>query len=158
MLISLAGNSHIRDYHTTGMSLIELLVVLSIISGVLYVVTPNFYNGFDSLRMKQLVRNIVSDLRLTQSSALKTGKQQTWTLDVKKHQYWSSLSGEKTNYPINVNIELTTASQEQLTDDIAAIRFFPSGGATGGKLELRQDAMSYTLSVDWLTGIVSVDD
>ena len=51
---------------------------------------------------------------------------------------------------------LFTARSEQLSEKGGAIRFFPDGSSTGGRITLSIDSMRYLVNVDWLTGRVKV--
>jgi hypothetical protein len=41
---------------------------------------------------------------------------------------------------------------------IGQIRFFPDGSSTGGRIGLSRNDRRAAVAVDWLTGLVSVDD
>ena len=40
--------------------------------------------------------------------------------------------------------------------DIVAIRFFPEGAATGGRIVLSRERAAWQIDVEWLTGEVTV--
>ncbi len=58
--------------------------------------------------------------------------------------------------PSDLEIRMLTARSEQLDESIANIRFFPDGSSTGGRITLRGGSDDYDVSVDWITGRISV--
>lgn len=141
-----------------GFSLIEMLVVLAIISFIVVIATPSFFNGFDSLKVKQTIRTMSANIIQTRASAINTGKQQTWTLDLKNRQFWSSSTDLKKSYPTDIDVEFTTGSRERRSDTLASIRFFPNGSSTGAKLAIQKKNYRYTAQIDWLTGMLIIDE
>jgi len=141
-----------------GFSLLELLVVLSIISTILYIAAPNFFRSFDNFKTKQLFRNMVADIRTTRIQSINTGQQQVWTIDLENRQFWSTVKNKKQSYKEDVNVTLTTASREQQSNKVASIRFFPNGSSTGARLELNKSTFTYVAEVDWLTGMLTLHD
>jgi general secretion pathway protein H len=58
--------------------------------------------------------------------------------------------------PEPLRLRTTVADIELNADQTAAIRFLPSGGATGGTVEiLRPGGAGVRLTVDWLSGGVT---
>ena len=60
--------------------------------------------------------------------------------------------------PASLDLKATVASIELGQDNIAAIRFLPTGGSTGGTIDvIRHSGAGVRLSVDWLSGHVAQD-
>ena len=57
-----------------------------------------------------------------------------------------------------IAVTFQTARQEQVSEAIGQIRFFPDGSSTGGRIGLSRDERRAIVAVDWLTGLVSVED
>lgn len=58
--------------------------------------------------------------------------------------------------PQPLQVRATVANQDLAADGVAAIRFLPGGGATGGSIDvLRGLGNGVRLRVDWLSGRVS---
>ena len=54
--------------------------------------------------------------------------------------------------PEGVDLQLTTAASEVVAENVGAIRFFPDGGSTGGRVDLNVNGREYVVHVAWLTG------
>lgn len=139
----------------TGFTLIELLAVLFILALVAVVVVPSLGGG-ESVKLKSAARSLAAGLRHTRNQALNDNRPATMALDVVKREF--QLPGEKRvrKLPERVDIVLFTARSERHSEQRGAIRFFPDGSSTGGRITLSIDGLHYLVNVDWLTGKVSV--
>lgn len=140
---------------TTGFTLIELLAVLFILALVAAFVVPSLGGG-ESVELRSAARTLAAGLRHTRNQALNDNRSATLALDVAKREF--QLPGEKRRHklPGRIDIVLFTARSEQQSPELGAIRFFPDGSSTGGRITLSTERLRYLVNVDWLTGRVSV--
>jgi general secretion pathway protein H len=140
---------------TTGFTLIELLAVLFILALTAAVVVPSLGGG-QVVELKSAARSLASGLRHTRNRALNDNRSATLDLDVVKHEF--RLPGEQRVHklPERIDIVLFTARSEQQSAQRGAIRFFPDGSSTGGRITLSTDSLRYLVNVDWLTGRISI--
>ncbi len=140
---------------TSGFTLIELLAVLFILSLVVAFVVPSLGGG-RVIELKSAARSLAAGLRHTRNRALNDNRSATLGLDVLKREF--QLPGEQRVHklPQRIEIELFTARSEQQSEQRGAIRFFPDGSSTGGRITLSADGARYLVNVDWLTGKVKV--
>jgi general secretion pathway protein H len=140
---------------TAGFTLLELLAVLLILGLVAAVVVPSLGGGA-AVEVKSAARSLAAALRQTRNRALNDNRSATLALDVAKREF--RLPGEQRTHrlPERVHIVLFTARSEQLSEQGGAIRFFPDGSSTGGRITLSIDSLRYLVNVDWLTGRVKV--
>jgi len=145
---------HVRPL-TSGFTLIELLAVLFILALVAAIVVPSL-GGNELLELKSAARNLAAGLRYTRNQALNDNRAAALSVDVGKRQF--RLPGEKRmrKLPEKIDIVLFTARSEQQGQQRGAIRFFPDGSSTGGRVTLSSDSVRFLVDVDWLTGKVSV--
>ncbi len=140
---------------TTGFTLIELLAVLFILAFVAAVVVPSLGGGA-AIELRSAARSLAAGLRHTRNRALNDNRSAVLDLDVVKREF--RLPGEQRvrKLPKRIDIVLFTARSEQQSEQRGAIRFFPDGSSTGGRITLSTDSMRYLVNVDWLTGKVDV--
>ncbi|MCE9550774.1 MAG: type II secretion system protein GspH, partial [Betaproteobacteria bacterium] len=83
-------------------------------------------------------------------------EESTLMLDVEQRNF--KVSGDQRRYalPAKVDISLFTAQSELLPDKIGAIRFYPDGSSTGGRITVKSGVRKYEINVDWLTGQVTI--
>lgn len=139
-----------------GFSLLELLLVLIITVSIVALASPRIANGLDSIQLKRLSRDMAASLRATRTLAITKGKDATWLVDFAQQHY--QYTDKSKTYSDKINLSLTTASKEQISDVTATIRFFPDGSSTGGEITLAQGNSKYSIQIDWLTGRVKIYD
>jgi len=140
-----------------GFTLLEMIVVLVVASLIAAVVVPSFQPAIGGMQLRSAAQDVASALRHVRGLALATGREQTFFLNVTHH--WYRVSGRKKPYslPGSVKLDLFTADQEQTEDGQGgAIRFYPDGSATGGRVTLSAGARKFKVDVNWLTGNIAI--
>jgi general secretion pathway protein H len=139
-----------------GFTLLELLVVLSIIGVVLAFVPGIMLRGQPGLDVDVAARAIADALRQARSHAVLHNRDQLFALDVEARLF--RIGGQHAPVQLDKEIEVRfqTARSEVTSEMIGQIRFFPDGSATGGRIGLTLDGRHAEVRVDWLTGLVSV--
>lgn len=140
-----------------GFTLIEILVVLLLAALMLALVPPLFSSSVSRAGMSALAEKVAASLRRTRSQAVFRGESVPWHLDIEQGIFQIGDAGRKQQLNKDVSITLTTARSEMQGEAIAAIRFYPDGGSTGGEITLQQDKRRKTISVDWITGRIGVE-
>ena len=138
-----------------GFTLVELLVVLAVLALVLAVVPPLLPDAIDSVRLRNAQRDLVSGLRYARSQAVNS--QQAVTVDINVGKGTLQILDRQRNLslPDDVSLTLVTAQQEQISEREGAIRFYPDGSSTGGRVSFRRGDQVSLIDVNWLTGRVS---
>jgi general secretion pathway protein H len=144
------------DYHDSGFSLIEMLVVLVLIGAVFGIAFPRINSGRES-RPAQFAQRIFTLVQSARLSAIKSNTNRNIIISVQHRQIASEGSGDSLAVPKDLSFNATFGQrQEELKGD-ARITFFPSGGSTGGSLifqGLNEETAS--VEVNWLTGAVTL--
>ena len=141
-----------------GFTLVELLVVLTVI-GLIIALAPMAMNrAMPSLELRTTTRELAAALRNTRSTAIRDNREMALTLDV--DDSWYRLDGRDGEQTINPEIELKllTATIEAEDESVGRIRFFPDGTSTGGQITLARGEQTYYIVIDWLSGRVQVAD
>lgn len=137
-------------------SLLELLVVLAIVALASTILVPAFTGGAGA-ELQVAARDLASGLRYARSHALTHGDEVTLTLDVYDRRFEISGSDIGRDLPSSVELSLYTARSELLDGNTAAIRFFPDGSSTGGRITVTgANGRERYIDVDWLTGRVDI--
>lgn len=145
-----------------GFTLLEMLVVLGIIALVVAVALPYMPRRADAMAVRGAAQAVADGLRQTRGLAVRDGSSALFTLDVEARRWridsTNGEGGRGGRLPAELKLALETDRRLVHSPREAAIRFFPDGSSTGGKVELRKGEAVALLAVDWLTGKVSVDD
>lgn len=145
-----------REKHIRAFSLLELLVVLAILALASTIMIPAF-TGSSGAELKAAASELASGLRYARSQALTHGDAVTLRLDVNGRRFEVSGSDVWRDLPSSVDLSLYTARTELLDGNTAAIRFFPDGSSTGGRITVTgSNGQARYVDVDWLTGRVLV--
>jgi general secretion pathway protein H len=111
--------------------------------------------GLAGQQLRNAGRELAAQLRYTRAQAIVTGQPQVFTLDTRTRQ-WRGPNRRHGQLPREITVVATAARVEQTNPDVAGIRFFPEGAATGGRIVLSREKASWQLDVEWLTGEVTV--
>lgn len=143
---------------SSGFTLIELTVVLLVMVLGLAVVGINFSSGRAGTQIRSVARDLVSALRYTRGEALIRHEQTTLTIDFTENSYRISTRAKRYKIPDSIAVTLVTAQSERRGAGTGAIRFFPDGSSTGGRVTLERDRFIRRIDVNWLTGQIAVAD
>jgi general secretion pathway protein H len=141
-----------------GFTLVELLVVLAIGGLLLAVAPPLISSAMPAVELKAAARRTAGGLRLAREIAVAQGRDAAWVLDIGSNRY--SIEGDHRtgSLPGGLDIELIAAEEEMQSDSVGAIRFYPDGSSTGGRVILKRGGGGYQVGVNWLTGRILIAD
>lgn len=138
-----------------GFTLIELLVVFALVALLTGLVPIAFDRLRESAQYRDALRSMLADMRQARHRAVAEGVEVRFKVDLNRRTY--GIDGRPAReLPQPLKLRATVASNEFATSQIAAIRFLPDGGATGGSIDVvRSSGAGARLRVDWLSGRVT---
>lgn len=137
-----------------GFTLIELMLVIVLIA-MAYVLVPRYlFSGVSAADLKASSRDIAAGLRMARAEAVTSRRDTSLVLDLDKRNF--TVAGGTRQLPEAVELKLFTAQSEIVNERQGAIRFFPDGSSTGGRITVASGERKYEVDVDWLTGRVSI--
>jgi len=153
-----ALSSSVGRGNARGVTLLEMLVVLSIMAVIAAIVVPVFTGGVSGSELKGATREVAAGLRLARSEALATRKETRVMLDLENRSFQVERDPRTHALPKQIELKLFTAQSDLVSDKVGAIRFFPDGGSNGGRVTLAVGERKFNVDVDWLTGRVAILD
>ena len=141
-----------------GFTLLEMVVVL-VIAAIAYAVLLSGPLGKASAAdLRAAARTVASGLRQAQTTAMATRRDAVLTIDVESREF--TVAGDSTvrQLPQALELKLYTAQSEVTSERVGAIRFYPDGSSTGGRITVASGPRKYLVDVDWLTGRVSINE
>ena len=138
---------------SSGVTLLELLVVLAILAGVAALASPVLSGSLAGQRVNAAARDIEGALRQARARAISTQQETLLIIDVTSHTYTVNGKPKSLALPEGATLVLNIARSETLREHRGSIRFFPDGSSTGGSVTVKRDALRRTVQVDWLTGL-----
>lgn len=139
-----------------GFSLLELLVVLGIAAVATALALPRVQGTAARSTLEGNARRLVSVLQLAHAESLRTNTDQTITLDLDQKTYGSQSARAPQLIEGATRLALADNTFEWVGRQ-RRIRFRPDGGATGGVIALIDGAHEARVSIDWLTGVTTLN-
>lgn len=132
------------------------MIVLAVAALMMTVVPPMISSALPGAELKSAARQVAAGLRYARGKSLTSDEETTLMLDLEAKQF--NISGKKKTFQIqrDLDVSLLTAESEMVEEKKGAIRFFPDGGSTGGRISLSTEKRGYAVDVDWLTGKVRI--
>lgn len=141
-----------------GVTLLELLIVLTLMAFIVAIVLPTLGGGVSTTALKSAAREVAAGLRYARGQAIAQRTEALLVLDVDARTFTLPPDAHMHRLPEHVDVKLYTAQRDLVGDKVGAIRFFPDGGSTGGRITLASGERKYDVDVDWLTGRVTILD
>ena len=141
-----------------GVTLLELIIVISLMAILTAVVIPMFGGGVSTTELRGSARQIAAGLRMARSEALAQRRETFLVLDVAGKRFKVDQDPREHKLPSGIDLKLFTAQNDLVDATTGAIRFFPDGGSNGGRITLAAGTRKYEVDVDWLTGRVAILD
>lgn len=138
-----------------GFSLIEIVVVMVLIATLAGIGAMVIGSQLPSRQVRAAAREVAGQLRFTRAQAIATGTERVFELDVIGKR-WRAAGQRDGELPEGIELRVVTARGESPARDVAAVRFFPDGAATGGRIVLALDEAVWRVDIGWLTGEVTL--
>jgi len=136
-----------RSRGSAGFTLIEILIVLTILALAAAVVAPAAGTAIGYGALRGETRAIVSGLREARAKAMTGGRRVDVYLEATE---WRVGEARRTLADgITISLDVPPAG---IDASGSFIRFFPDGRSTGGRVHLRRKDRIETIQVDWVTG------
>lgn len=143
---------HAASTNAAGFTLLEMLVVVTIVAIVAALLPFTLTHTLASRRVTTLAEQLAGDLRNLRTEAIHNTRE-TRLVITRTPQAWIEEPAHHTHLlPEGVIIRLEAGG---LVDQPAII-FAPDGASNGGRVWLESDKVSREISVGWLTGRVHV--
>jgi len=143
--------------YQAGFTLVEMLVVLTILALTTTLVAPLVSGGSEGARLQMAAGDLASAFRLTRSAAITRNREMSLMIDVNKRTFSSAVVSQRAFSP-DIDAKLTFAAGLEAGRSDGGFRFFPDGSSTGGDVTLSLRGTQTKLCVDWLTGVVRRDE
>jgi len=139
-----------------GLTLLELLIVLVLIGLMAGVAIPIFGSGVSTTELKSAAREMAAGLRTARAQAVAERAESVLEIDLAARSFRVPPSARVHTISPQIELKLFTAQRDIVSDKIGAIRFYPDGGSTGGRVTLAAGERKYDVDVDWLTGRIDI--
>lgn len=139
-----------------GFTLLEMLIVLTLMGLLVAIVIPMFGNGVSTTELKSDARAVAAGLRQARGQAIAQRGEAVLMLDLGAHSFSVPPDPRVHKLAQQLELKLFTAQSDLVNDNVGAIRFFADGGSNGGRITLASGERKFNVDVDWLTGRVAI--
>lgn len=139
-----------------GFTLLELLAVLVILALAATAVLRTSQHGAETARVRAFLMSAEAMMRDARIRAIETQEETEVILDTHERRLIFAHTRRMLDIPEDVTLDGTTARLPAGGEGRFAVRFFPTGSATGAVLTFHYHGQSYELRVNWLTGNANV--
>lgn len=140
----------------TGLTLMEVLVVIAVLSLIAALATPLLNRPPSRVQLKADATRMAAALRVTRAAAMAENRDMLFLIDAARRTYASPVIGASRIDP-RTSIDMAVSESERQSAIVGGIRFLPSGGSTGGDIRLRLSPAEARVRVIWATGHVVLD-
>ena len=148
--------------HARGFTLLELIVVLAIAGLLFSLGGPSVRTLSATMEYRDAVRQIVSAAKNARRDAFAQGIPMDLLIDTDRNRYALSADSPSVSadqfapLPETLDITVVYAVEVSPKPGLAAIRFYPAGGSSGGEISVaRPSGAGVHLTIDWLLGDVT---
>ncbi len=134
-----------------GFTLLETLVVLSLIGLLAGMASPLLHSPAERLRLESATRSFCAVLRASRARSIANNQETIVVIDVVNKTYASPVINNG-RFPSDASIQIEVANTRYLGENLGTIVFFPDGASTGGNITLKLSKTNARISVNWLTG------
>ena len=139
-----------------GFTLLEILIVLAIMGAVLGIVISHGPVRSQALQTRAAAGALAQTLRLARAQAIERSQTVSVIIDPQRHSFAGDLGTVRTLAP-DMDVALLPGTIPG-PGDTGLVRFSPDGSASGGGVILGTGHRRLRISVEWLTGRVTVAD
>ena len=158
MGVNAAREAARRAGNESGLTLLEILIVIALMAIVAGFVIPMFGGPVSTSELRASARQLAAGLRLARSEAVSERRETFLVLDVAGKRFKVDREPKEHPLPSRVELKLFTAQNDLVNDSVGSIRFFPDGGSNGGRITVASGARKFDVDVDWLTGRIAILD
>ena len=146
-----------RRNNEAGFTLIELLVVFTLLVMLIGMVGVNFGSGSSAARLKSQSSQLVTLLREARTIAVAQGVISTVLVDEGLNSLHVQPGDRSIPMPVDFVLSYE-ASKASAASNLKGLFFYPDGSSNGGTLTVSSSGNKIPITVNWLTGEVSIAD
>lgn len=146
----------------SGFTLIELVVVLLVVAFLATLSGPSMRALYASVEYQEAVRGVTSAARNARLDARASGAHVDLIVDTTNNRFALTrqaaelIPEDYQELAEDLRLEMTYAAEVSPGGGLGAIRFYPSGGSSGGEIMIqRPSGTGARLTIDWLLGEVN---
>lgn len=139
-----------------GFSLLEVLVVVAVLGLATSLVVTRGPARSAGLDVRAAASELAQSLRATRMRAIVANRPATFRLDPAGGGFAVD-AGPVRRLPVGMHLAMTADAASGRADTAGAIRFYPDGSSSGGRIAVASGAARALVRVEWISGRVGID-
>jgi general secretion pathway protein H len=139
-----------------GFTLLEMIAAVCLIALAFTLVMPRLGATRQAMKLRATAVELSSNLKITRASALRNNSDAVLVIDTANRKYATAGVVKSQQIPRDVALTFEAKAGEATGAAKGGIRFRPDGTASGGHIKLKSGTDAAVVSVDWLTGAVTL--
>jgi general secretion pathway protein H len=140
-----------------GFTLLEMIAAVCLIALAASVVMPRIGASRQAMKLRATAVELASNLKMTRTAALTSNADAVLVVDAESRKYSAAGAVKPTQIPKDIALRYVAKAVEFASPSHAGFRFRPDGTASGGEIALQSGTNVATISIDWLTGAVTLN-
>jgi general secretion pathway protein H len=140
-----------------GFTLLEMIAATCLMALAAGLIMPRIGASRQTMRLRATTVELASNLKMTRAAALASNADAVLMVDIESRKYAAPGVVKPTQISKDISLRYEAEAVEQVNPSRAGFRFRPDGTASGGRIALQSGANVATISVDWLTGAVTLN-
>jgi general secretion pathway protein H len=139
-----------------GFTLLEMIAAIALIALAASIVVPRLGANRQAMKVRATAIELASNLKITRSAALSRNADAVLVIDTAKRKYSASGAVKPKLIPRDVALTFEAQAAESPRTSEGGFRFRPDGSSSGGRIKLKSGTDAAMITVDWLTGAVTL--
>lgn len=142
----------------SGMTLVEVLVVLTLLAAISALVYPSLNRNSAGAEPRTTALQIIAGLRDQRATAILLNERREIIYDAGQRRLMASGGQRIGIIPAGTDVRIEAARRRHADADTIGVIFFPDGSSSGGAITIGSGNASRRISIDWLSGAIKLDE
>jgi general secretion pathway protein H len=141
-----------------GFTLLEMIAALALIALAVGIIMPRLGLSRQAMGLRETAVELASNLNLTRTASLTSNVETVLIIDTTSRRYSAPGVVKATAFPRDVAFSFAAKAATSDGNKRGGFRFRPDGTSSGGAITLQSGANTASVSIDWLTGAITLHD
>jgi general secretion pathway protein H len=139
-----------------GFTPLEMIAAVCLIALAFTLVMPRLGATRQAMKLRATAVELSSNLKITRAAALRSNSDAVLVIDTNNRKYATAGVVKPQQIPRDMALTFEAKAGEATGAAQGGFRFRPDGTASGGHIRLKSGTNAAVITIDWLTGAVTL--